>query len=149
MFHRWGTSPVISPLYRGAVTTQVIILNGGSSSGKSGIARCLQAVLAEQWLMARAVAAGREIARGDRTSGMAAAQVGVLIRSRLPSGSRILTSPPHGICSTATPNSWWWPLVSLILSLALAVRGVVTNVARNGADSGVGRDTRPVTARSH
>ena len=30
--------------------TQVIVLNGGSSSGKSGIARCLQAVLAEPWL---------------------------------------------------------------------------------------------------
>jgi chloramphenicol 3-O phosphotransferase len=36
--------------YRGAVTTQVIILNGGSSSGKSGIVRCLQDVLAEPWL---------------------------------------------------------------------------------------------------
>lgn len=32
------------------VTTQVIILNGGSSSGKSGIVRCLQAVLPEPWL---------------------------------------------------------------------------------------------------
>jgi len=32
------------------VTTQVIVLNGGSSSGKSGIARCLQSILPEQWL---------------------------------------------------------------------------------------------------
>jgi chloramphenicol 3-O phosphotransferase len=32
------------------VTTQVIILNGGSSSGKSGILRCLQAVLPDPWL---------------------------------------------------------------------------------------------------
>jgi chloramphenicol 3-O phosphotransferase len=32
------------------VTTQVIILNGGSSSGKSGIVRCLQAVLPDPWL---------------------------------------------------------------------------------------------------
>jgi len=32
------------------VTTQVIVLNGGSSSGKSGIARCLQAILPEPWL---------------------------------------------------------------------------------------------------
>jgi chloramphenicol 3-O phosphotransferase len=32
------------------VTAQVIVLNGGSSSGKSGIARCLQAVLPEPWL---------------------------------------------------------------------------------------------------
>jgi chloramphenicol 3-O phosphotransferase len=36
--------------YRGAVMTQMIILNGGSSSGKSGIARCLQAELADPWL---------------------------------------------------------------------------------------------------
>lgn len=32
------------------VTTQVIVLNGGSSSGKSGIVRCLQEVLPEPWL---------------------------------------------------------------------------------------------------
>jgi chloramphenicol 3-O phosphotransferase len=31
--------------------TQVIVLNGGSSSGKSGIARCLQAVLPDPWLV--------------------------------------------------------------------------------------------------
>ncbi|MCX4797273.1 chloramphenicol phosphotransferase CPT [Streptomyces sp. NBC_01242] len=30
--------------------TQMIVLNGGSSSGKSGIARCLQAVLPDSWL---------------------------------------------------------------------------------------------------
>lgn len=33
-----------------AVAAQVIVLNGGSSSGKSGIARCLQAVLPDPWL---------------------------------------------------------------------------------------------------
>jgi len=32
------------------VSTQVIVLNGTSSSGKSGIARCLQSVLPEPWL---------------------------------------------------------------------------------------------------
>ncbi len=32
------------------MATQVIVLNGGSSSGKSGITRCLQAVLSEPWL---------------------------------------------------------------------------------------------------
>ncbi|GGT00978.1 MULTISPECIES: chloramphenicol phosphotransferase CPT [Streptomyces] len=32
------------------MATQMIVLNGGSSSGKSGIARCLQAVLPEPWL---------------------------------------------------------------------------------------------------
>jgi len=37
-------------LYCGAVATQMIILNGGSSSGKSGIVRCLQAVLPDPWL---------------------------------------------------------------------------------------------------
>ncbi|MCK2240886.1 MULTISPECIES: chloramphenicol phosphotransferase CPT [unclassified Crossiella] len=33
------------------MATQVIVLNGGSSSGKSGIGRCLQAVLPEPWLL--------------------------------------------------------------------------------------------------
>ena len=32
------------------MATRVIVLNGGSSSGKSGIARCLQAVLPDPWL---------------------------------------------------------------------------------------------------
>jgi chloramphenicol 3-O phosphotransferase len=32
------------------VATRVIVLNGGSSSGKSGIVRCLQAVLPQPWL---------------------------------------------------------------------------------------------------
>lgn len=36
--------------YCGVVATQVIVLNGGSSSGKSGIVRCLQAVLPDSWL---------------------------------------------------------------------------------------------------
>lgn len=35
--------------YRGVVT-RVIMLNGGSSSGKTGISRCLQAVLPDPWL---------------------------------------------------------------------------------------------------
>ena len=33
------------------VATQVIVLNGGSSSGKSGIARCLQVILPDPWLV--------------------------------------------------------------------------------------------------
>jgi chloramphenicol 3-O phosphotransferase len=49
-----GRAAVVGPQqerrYCGAVTTQVIVLNGGSSSGKSGIARCLQAVLPDPWL---------------------------------------------------------------------------------------------------
>ena len=32
------------------MSTQVIVLNGGSSSGKSSIARCLQEVLPDPWL---------------------------------------------------------------------------------------------------
>ena len=36
--------------YRGAVMTQVIVLNGGSSAGKSGVSRCLQEVLPDPWL---------------------------------------------------------------------------------------------------
>lgn len=31
--------------------TRVIVLNGGSSSGKSGIARCLQSLLPDPWLV--------------------------------------------------------------------------------------------------
>jgi chloramphenicol 3-O phosphotransferase len=38
-------------LYCGGMATQVIVLNGGSSSGKSRIARCLQEVLPEPWLV--------------------------------------------------------------------------------------------------
>jgi chloramphenicol 3-O phosphotransferase len=37
-------------VYRRGVPTQVIVLNGGSSSGKSSIARCLQSTLPEPWL---------------------------------------------------------------------------------------------------
>lgn len=32
------------------MTTHVIVLNGGSSSGKTGIARCLQAILPQPWI---------------------------------------------------------------------------------------------------
>ncbi|MET3987679.1 chloramphenicol phosphotransferase CPT [Streptomyces sp. PvR034] len=32
------------------MVTRVIVLNGGSSAGKSGIARCLQALLPDPWL---------------------------------------------------------------------------------------------------
>lgn len=32
------------------MTTQVILLNGGSSSGKSGVARCLKAILPQTWI---------------------------------------------------------------------------------------------------
>ena len=35
------------------MTTQVIVLNGGSSSGKSGVARCLQAVLPDEVSISR------------------------------------------------------------------------------------------------
>ncbi|MEU1129045.1 chloramphenicol phosphotransferase CPT [Streptomyces sp. NPDC005900] len=32
------------------MSTQVIVLNGGSSSGKSGITRCLKAILPDPWI---------------------------------------------------------------------------------------------------
>ncbi|MEU6345667.1 chloramphenicol phosphotransferase CPT [Streptomyces sp. NPDC046977] len=38
------------PIDRGDVTPQVMVLNGGSSAGKSSIVRCLQALLPELWL---------------------------------------------------------------------------------------------------
>ena len=47
---RYSFRAVWEAPYCGAVTTQMIILNGGSSSGKSGIVRCLQAVLPDPWL---------------------------------------------------------------------------------------------------
>jgi chloramphenicol 3-O-phosphotransferase len=101
---RTGRAPVkplwdLGACYVGAVATHVIVLNGGSISGKSGIARCLQAVLPDPWLVFGvdtliqampvsaqtsaagiefaadgAVVAGREIARGDRVTGMAGSQ---------------------------------------------------------------------------
>jgi chloramphenicol 3-O-phosphotransferase len=37
-------------LYCDVVAIQVIVLNGASSSGKSGIRRCLQAILPDPWL---------------------------------------------------------------------------------------------------
>jgi chloramphenicol 3-O phosphotransferase len=43
------TAAPLTP-YGGPVTAQVIVLNGGSSSGKSTLARSLQAVLPEPWL---------------------------------------------------------------------------------------------------
>jgi chloramphenicol 3-O phosphotransferase len=49
------------------------VLNGGSSSGKSGIARCLQAILPDRWL-------AFELARGDRIIGMAASQAELVHR---------------------------------------------------------------------
>ena len=34
----------------GQVSTDVIVVNGGSSSGQSGIVRCLKAILPQPWL---------------------------------------------------------------------------------------------------
>jgi hypothetical protein len=48
--HRNPFRSLLRRPYCGAMMTQVIVLNGGSSSGKSGIARCLQAVLPDPWL---------------------------------------------------------------------------------------------------
>jgi chloramphenicol 3-O-phosphotransferase len=75
------------------VAAQVIVLNGGSSSGKSGIARCLQAILPDPWLAfgtdnliqamptsLQTSAAGRELARGDRIVGMAESQAELVHR---------------------------------------------------------------------
>lgn len=49
-FRQYPVRPVGAATYCGSVTTQMIILNGGSSSGKSGIVRCLQDVLPVPWL---------------------------------------------------------------------------------------------------
>ena len=47
---RYSFPAVEEAPYCDAVTSQMIIINGGSSSGKSGIVRCLQAVLPDPWL---------------------------------------------------------------------------------------------------
>jgi len=47
----WNSRAVTDvPPYGDGVAIQVIVVNGGSSSGKSGIVRCLQAVLPRPWL---------------------------------------------------------------------------------------------------
>ncbi|HEU5107231.1 MAG TPA: chloramphenicol phosphotransferase CPT, partial [Micromonosporaceae bacterium] len=63
--------------------TSVIVLNGGSSSGKSGIARCLQALLPGPWLalgvdtlIAAMPAAMRESAAGIEITGDGAVHIG-------------------------------------------------------------------------
>jgi chloramphenicol 3-O phosphotransferase len=67
---------------------QIIVLNGGSSSGKTEIARCLQSIIRAclkgldvLWVGVHCdpvIAAGRELARGDRVTGMAALQADVV-----------------------------------------------------------------------
>src|SRR5258705_12752972 len=47
---RWPLPTSSFRRYRCPVTTRLIVLNGGSSSGKSGIVRCLQAILPDPWL---------------------------------------------------------------------------------------------------
>jgi len=64
--HQWAIDRWIR--YCGAVGTQVIVLNGGSSSGKSGIVRCLQAVLPDPWL-AYGVDTLVDAMPGSRTAG--------------------------------------------------------------------------------
>jgi chloramphenicol 3-O phosphotransferase len=58
--------------YGGAVMTEMIVLNGGSSSGKSGIARCLQAVLPDPWL-----ALGTDTLVGAMPAAMRASDAGI------------------------------------------------------------------------
>src|SRR5262245_25907439 len=45
----YGRGKILASTLAGV--TQVIVVNGGSSSGKSGIARCLRALLPEPWLV--------------------------------------------------------------------------------------------------
>jgi chloramphenicol 3-O phosphotransferase len=54
------------------VTTQVIVLNGGSSSGKSGIARCLQAIPPDPWM-----AVGNDMMIQAMPASMQASEAGI------------------------------------------------------------------------
>ena len=66
------------------MTTQVIVLNGGSSAGKTGIARCLQAVLPQPWIRLEGF-----YSRVQQSSLRAGGQ---LTRNRI--GFQIVTSKP-------------------------------------------------------
>jgi chloramphenicol 3-O phosphotransferase len=63
------------------VVTQVIVLNGGSSSGKSGIARCLQAVLPDPWLAfgTDTLVEAMPVAMRESTAGIAFAPDGEVV----------------------------------------------------------------------
>jgi chloramphenicol 3-O phosphotransferase len=61
------------------VATQVIVLNGGSSSGKSGIARCLQAVLPDPWLVFGVDTLIQAMPAASRLSGIEFAPDGAVI----------------------------------------------------------------------
>jgi chloramphenicol 3-O phosphotransferase len=61
------------------VATQVIVLNGGSSSGKSGIARCLQAVLPDPWLVFGVDTLIQAMPAASRLSGIGFAPDGAVI----------------------------------------------------------------------
>ena len=58
---------------------QVIVLNGGSSSGKSGIARCLQAVLPDPWLVFGVDTLIQAMPAASRLSGIEFAPDGAVI----------------------------------------------------------------------
>jgi chloramphenicol 3-O phosphotransferase len=57
----------------------VIVLNGGSSSGKSGIARCLQAVLPDPWLVLGVDTLIQAMPAASRLSGIEFAADGTVI----------------------------------------------------------------------
>ena len=61
------------------MTTPVIVLNGGSSSGKSGIARCLQAVLPDPWLVFGVDTLIQAMPAASRLSGIEFAPDGAVI----------------------------------------------------------------------
>jgi chloramphenicol 3-O phosphotransferase len=86
------------------VATQVIVLNGGSSSGKSGIARCLQAVLPDPWLVFGVDTLIQAMPVASRLSGIEFAQDGTVIVR--PEFRALEAAWMEGVAAMARAGAW-------------------------------------------
>jgi chloramphenicol 3-O phosphotransferase len=103
------------------MATQLIMLNGGSSSGKSGISRCLQAVLPEPWL-----ATGIDRLIESRPASMRASDVGIEL------------APDGGVAVGAEFNrlqAAWMQGVAATADAGAGARVIVDEVFLGGAAS--------------
>lgn len=99
--------------------TDVIVLNGGSSSGKSGIVRCLQAVLPEPWL-----ALGTDVLVDAMPASMRTSEAGIAFAP----GGQVMVGPQF----RALEAAW----IEGIAAMARAgARVIVDEVFLGGADS--------------
>ena len=101
------------------MTTQVIVLNGGSSAGKSGIVRCLQAILPDPWLA---------VGVDSLIQAMPAAMTG--------SGTGIEFAPDGGVTvgpAFRTIEEAW--MVGVAATVRAGARVIVDEVFLGGGDS--------------